>query len=188
MQRIADCPVHLSRPEVEGARPVPALLRPIYERAGVSLELATGVEDGEIVGDEVQLRQVFINLVMNAIQATPKGGRITITSNEDGEQLTLRVADTGSGIPPGVHARVFEPFFTTKGAGSGTGLGLPTSRRIVGEHGGALELESTGPDGTTFVVRLPRKTARHAWRAEARMSAPVTSPPGGLGDAGEAHD
>jgi len=87
------------------------------------------------------------------------------------------VEDDGPGIPDAVRERIFEPFFSTKGAGEGTGLGLPTSRRIVSEHGGVLRLVETGPEGTTFSVTLPRKTERHAWQAEARLSAPVASAP-----------
>ncbi len=73
--------------------------------------------------------------------------------------VEVRVADTGPGIPPAVQQRIFEPFYTTKPAGRGTGLGLFVSRDIVESLGGRLEVERTGPAGTTFVVKLPREGA-----------------------------
>ncbi len=152
---------------------VQGFLRPILQRARVALDVSAGATRSVIVGDEVQLRQVFINLLMNAAQACPEGGTVRITTRDQGDRIEVEVQDDGTGIPEAVRPRVFEPFFTTKGAGVGTGLGLPTSRRIVQEHGGELELLATGAEGTTFAVRLPRKADRAAWRTEARMDAPV---------------
>jgi len=154
---------------------VQGFLQPILQRARVVLEVHAGAKQSVIVGDEVQLRQVFINLLMNAAQACPAGGAVKIATRDADDRLEIELRDDGEGIPEAVQGRIFEPFFTTKGAGVGTGLGLPTSRRIVREHGGELELHATGPDGTTFSVRLPRKSDRAAWRTEARMDAPVTA-------------
>ncbi len=152
---------------------VARFVRPIFERAGVKLLLETSAEDPTLVGDQVQLRQVFMNLLMNGVQACAVGGCVTVSTFGSDTSYEVRVADNGSGIPEDVRARIFEPFFTTKGAGVGTGLGLPTSRRIVEEHGGHLTLVKSDDTGTVFEVGLPRQAHRAKWRAEARMSAPV---------------
>ena len=151
---------------------VSALLRPIYQRAGVAIDIEREAQNAALVGDEVRLRQVFINLVMNAVQACPDGGCIEISIVDDDGHVAVDVHDSGEGIAPEHRERIFEPFFTTKGPGVGTGLGLPTSRRIVEEHGGTLECLDV-PEGTTFRVRLPRKASRRAWEAQARMEAEV---------------
>lgn len=104
---------------------------------------------------EDHLVQVLLNLGLNALDALAGGGRLTFASSRVGDRVELRVADTGTGIAPAVVSRLFEPFHTTKAAGRGTGLGLFVSKRIVEELGGTLLLESTSPDGTTFLVRLP---------------------------------
>jgi signal transduction histidine kinase len=100
-----------------------------------------------------QLVQVFLNLVLNAIDATPKAGRIDIAVGRDGGDAVIRVRDNGGGIAPGDGDRIFQPYFTTKP--QGTGLGLFVSRNLVQEMGGSLRLESTSTNGTSFVVRLP---------------------------------
>jgi signal transduction histidine kinase len=111
-------------------------------------------------GDRDQLTEVFINLIGNAIDAMPAGGLLTIeTGLHDGANghryAGVDVADTGHGIPPERLPHVFKPFYTTKPEGSGTGLGLPISRRIVEAHGGTLAAESTPGRGTRMQVRLP---------------------------------
>jgi C4-dicarboxylate-specific signal transduction histidine kinase len=103
---------------------------------------------------EDDLVQVLLNLGLNALDAVPGGGSVRFeTSLEDG-RVAIRVRDSGSGVPEAAQPHVFEPFFTTKGAGRGTGLGLFVSKGIIDAIGGSLELEETGPEGTTFVVRL----------------------------------
>jgi two-component system NtrC family sensor kinase len=154
---------------------VRTLLRPLAERARVAIQLEPLAKDAELLGDEVRIRQVFINLVMNGLQACPQGGSICIATADAEGAIEVEVRDTGAGIPPEVVDRVFEPFFTTKGAGMGTGLGLPTSRRIVEEHGGTLTLARSGPGGTVFRVRLVRKPRHRAWEAQARRAAEVVS-------------
>jgi signal transduction histidine kinase len=110
--------------------------------------------NGELVlGDGRQLQQVLWNLLLNASQAMPAGGTITVAAAVVSDSVELRVEDTGAGIPPEIAARVFEPFFTTKH--TGTGLGMTISRRIVEQHGGGLVLESTPGAGTHVVLRLP---------------------------------
>ena len=107
-----------------------------------------------------QLVQVFLNLVLNAIDATPKAGRIDIAVGRDGGDAVIRVRDNGGGIAPGDGDRIFQPYFTTKP--QGTGLGLFVSRNLVQEMGGSLRLESTSTNGTSFVVRLPLVKASRA--------------------------
>lgn len=106
--------------------------------------------------DAQLLRQVVLNLVNNAFEATPAGGRVTVSCSADGERAVLAVQDTGCGIPPHLLDEIFVPFVTTKD--SGTGLGLAISREIVHEHGGRLEVDSSA-EGTTFRVILPRVNA-----------------------------
>jgi signal transduction histidine kinase len=112
-----------------------------------------------------ELNQVWTNLIDNAIDALcDSGGKgtITVRTRREGDHVAVEVADDGPGIPDDVRERIFDPFFTTKAAGSGTGLGLDTARRIVEErHRGTLTVESEPGKGTTFTVRLPvENTAR----------------------------
>jgi len=112
-----------------------------------------------ISADPSQLQQVLINLVINALDATPRGGRITITATESDRDaakgITIRVTDTGSGIDASLLPRVFDAFLTTKPRGSGTGLGLAICRDIVRAHGGDMTAESTPGIGSTFTIWLP---------------------------------
>jgi len=107
-------------------------------------------------GNRNELEQVFFNLVANAMDAMPRGGKITVSITESvpGEIL-VRFTDQGEGIPPEHQERVFLPFFTTKDYGKGTGLGLSIIARLVHEHGGHVELESQPGRGTTFILTLP---------------------------------
>jgi signal transduction histidine kinase len=110
---------------------------------------------GTFLAHGAELNQVWTNLIDNAIGALGETGTITLTTHRDNDCAVVIVADDGPGIPPEIQDRVFEPFFTTKGVGQGTGLGLETARRIVGEgHGGSLSLDSQ-PGKTVFTVRLP---------------------------------
>jgi signal transduction histidine kinase len=109
-----------------------------------------------IRADANQLSQVLMNLLLNAAEATPEGGRITISASKLTyvDSLEIRVADTGCGIPPEILAHVFEPFFTTK-KGKGTGLGLSISQAYVRSHGGEVRVDSVLHHGTTFTLTLP---------------------------------
>jgi signal transduction histidine kinase len=109
------------------------------------LPVLSGVRD--------QLVQVVFNLVLNALDATGKGGLIEVTGTRTTDGVEVAVRDDGTGIDPAHHDRIFRPYFTTKK--QGTGLGLFVTRKIVGEHGGAVEFESAPGAGTTFRVRLP---------------------------------
>jgi len=108
----------------------------------------------KVRGNQNQLQEVFLNLVLNACQAMGKqGGRLDLVAVASGNQVEVRVTDTGPGIPPGKLTKVFDPFFTTKQ--SGTGLGLFVSQRIIRSHGGSIDVRSTEGRGTTFTIRLP---------------------------------
>jgi two-component system cell cycle sensor histidine kinase PleC len=118
-----------------------------------------------LCGDERKLRQVLLNLISNAVKFTPRGGRVEIVSRAGPAGAWLiAVRDTGIGIAAGDLERVFEPFVQADGnidrASSGTGLGLPLSRRLIELHGGTLHLESTVGIGTTAVVTLPPERVR----------------------------
>ena len=106
--------------------------------------------------DPYQLRQVLINLVTNAIQATDRGGRVTIGIEGGEDEVIVIVKDTGQGIPGENLERIFEPFFTTKPPGEGTGLGLSVSRGIIENLGGQIEVESKIGKGSTFRIKIPR--------------------------------
>ncbi len=148
------------------------LLRPIYQRAGVTVGVSSDVDDTTLVGDELRVRQVLVNLMMNAVQACADGGEVRLRLSQREDHLVVDVLDTGTGISRGDRERIFEPFFTTKGPGSGTGLGLSTSRRIVEEHGGTLTCMDV-EHGAHFRIRLPRKASQAAWEARARVQAEV---------------
>ena len=106
-------------------------------------------------GAAAGLNQVWTNLLDNAIDASPEGGEITITTRREGERIAVSIADKGKGISPEDQRHIFEPFFTTKPVGSGTGLGLDIARRIVeSKHGGEILVQSS-PAGTDFTVYLP---------------------------------
>jgi len=107
-------------------------------------------------GNHDKLQQLIINLVMNAIDAMPDGGKLSISIAPSGnDKIDVRVADTGHGMPPDVAERVFEPFFTTKPAGRGSGLGLIVAKGIVSDHGGAISVNSAPGQGTVFKLVFP---------------------------------
>jgi signal transduction histidine kinase len=148
------------------AKQVAILLGPLAERRGVRIEIdEKGAEPASV--DGAQIQQVLTNLLVNAVQAMPKGGRVQVgfsvgkqtppegSEAAAGDYLTITVKDEGEGIDPSVLPRVFEPFFTTKDVGEGTGLGLSVSYGIVREHAGYIEVDSEVGRGTTFHVHLP---------------------------------
>ena len=108
-----------------------------------------------VEGSEYKLQQVFLNLFLNARDAMPKGGWLSITTRASGETAVIEVADTGTGIPPEHLSRIYDPFFTTKAIGQGTGLGLSITYGILQEHGGSISCESAVGQGTRFQVMLP---------------------------------
>jgi signal transduction histidine kinase len=108
--------------------------------------------------DPEQLKQVLLNLVMNAIQATPQGGTVLLAAQGDGNKVTIDVHDQGCGISKDCLDRIFDPFFTTKE--TGTGLGLSLAHQIVSQHGGTLTVARNSADGVTMRVSLPRRLSR----------------------------
>jgi PAS domain S-box-containing protein len=128
-----------------------ALLREDPQFADVGIDVS--VEDVHIVGDSEQLKLVLVNLLINAAEAMAGRGVIRLSVRTVPGWHELRVIDQGPGISPEARDHLFEPFFTTKHRG--TGLGLPTARRILGNHGGTLEFECPPGSGTTAIVRLP---------------------------------
>ena len=109
----------------------------------------------KVMADSHMMEQVFMNLVLNAVQATDKGGTITIRTREQDGLCEMDVEDTGCGIGPDVRPHIFDPFFTTKRTGEGTGLGLSVSLGIIERHGGEMNVDTQVDKGTIFTVRLP---------------------------------
>lgn len=131
------------------------LMEPQALLKNVRMDLLYKPERTFLIGDANQLKQVFINLVKNALDATEQGGRIAITAEAEGEEdfLTIQVKDTGCGIPKEVLPRLGEPFYTLKG--TGTGLGLMVSFRIIEAHGGSVQFYSDVNKGTRVVLKFP---------------------------------
>ena len=114
----------------------------------------------KVYADYDQLRQVFVNLTLNAIQATPTGGRVTLRTRTTAQgMLAVSVEDTGCGISEENREKLFTPFFTTKEKGQGVGLGLAVAKGIVEKHAGLVDVESSEDEGTRFVVSLPVQAA-----------------------------
>ena len=137
------------------AREVAAVLRPDAQRHGVTLELASAAKAVPVIATTEAVNDILTNLVVNALDAAPRGGRVQIAvSRRDGKGL-LAVEDNGPGVPAELREKILQPFFTTKA--QGTGLGLAIVARRTMEVGGKLELESPVKDGrgTRFVVSLP---------------------------------
>jgi PAS domain S-box-containing protein len=150
------------------ARPSTAELRPeplgalVEEAVGAALaarpagvELARELDERlpAVAVDARLARQAVLNVAVNAVQAMPRGGRLTVRTRRDGDAAVLEIEDTGVGMASEVQERIFEPFFTTKA--SGTGLGLAVVKRIVEEHGGAVAVRSAPGIGTVFALRFP---------------------------------
>jgi signal transduction histidine kinase len=129
------------------------LLAPVVREHSVTINRKWPAGETAVGGDPNQLRQAFLNLMLNAIQAIPPGGFIELAVKQSGRETRVVVHDNGPGIPADKLRHVFEPFFTTKAGG--TGLGLAIAQRIVAEHGGRLLLESETGKGTTATVILP---------------------------------
>jgi two-component system, NtrC family, sensor histidine kinase HydH len=125
------------------------------EKQRVATDLQVGFSSLVVNADPQQLHQVFVNLLINAIEAMPEGGELTVSlhGSPENNSLVVRVRDTGEGIPPDLLPRLFEPFASAKERG--TGLGLAVSRRIVQEHGGSISVRSSPEGGSIFEVTLP---------------------------------
>jgi signal transduction histidine kinase len=129
-------------------------------RIEVVREFADGLPT--IQADRQQLRQLFLNLLTNAGDAMPQGGTLTLNAKRsvlrDAEAVQIDFSDSGEGISPQNLEKIWEPFFTTKPEGKGTGLGLAICRRIVEEHGGKIDIESSAGSGTTVHIVFPATT------------------------------
>ncbi len=126
-------------------------------RKGRTVRMETRLADPKTLYiNPSDIREVLTNLIFNAIDAMPKGGTITISTENFEDYVKCMVADTGIGMTPDVKDRIFDPFFTTKG--KGTGIGLSVSYAIVENHGGSLTVESVPGEGTTFTMTLPVST------------------------------
>ncbi len=130
-----------------------------YKLRSVRLELELTEDLPRVHGDPLQLQEVFLNLVLNSLDAIEAGGSIAVTTCREGrETLRVRVADDGVGIEPETLKRIFEPFHTTKEPGVGTGLGLAVSLSIVEAHGGSIGVSSRPGEGTELAVTLPLRS------------------------------
>jgi CheY-like chemotaxis protein/anti-sigma regulatory factor (Ser/Thr protein kinase) len=107
-----------------------------------------------VMGDAVELREVLVNMIYNAVDAMPSGGEIRMSSQVSNGRVVLSIVDSGTGMTPEVKSRLFDPFFTTKGKG-GTGMGMAVSFGIIRRHNGSIDVESEPGRGTTFRISLP---------------------------------
>ncbi|MDT7806798.1 MAG: hypothetical protein QOJ70_611 [Acidobacteriota bacterium] len=125
------------------------------EAAGTQINFAVSNRSGaHVLGDASELRDVLVNMIFNAVDAMPGGGRLTLAAAQHDEKVVVTVEDTGCGMSPEVRSRVFDPFFTTKGV-EGMGLGLSVSYGVIRRHGGTIKVESEVGQGSTFRVVLP---------------------------------
>jgi signal transduction histidine kinase len=131
-------------------------LTPTARAKGIDLVWYPATDLPPVALDRDQFEQALLNLLLNAEQAMPDGGTLTLIGRADGAWVCLDVIDTGCGMTPDVLANLFQPFHTTKK--HGTGLGLPTARKVVVAHGGSLDVPSEAGRGTKFTVRLPAST------------------------------
>jgi PAS domain S-box-containing protein len=132
-----------------------SLLRQRLENGGVALgeEYADGLPP--LLLDASRIKEVFLSLALNALQAMPAGGRLVVRTEQRGDRVAVTFADDGEGIADDVLPRIFEPFYTTRPVGQGTGLGLSVSLGIVQDHGGTMQVDSRPGEGATFVIWLP---------------------------------
>jgi len=126
---------------------------PSARQAGIDIKTFLPSNLPQVRLDRDLFNQALLNLVLNATQAMPKGGELTIQAERGVGEVQLSLIDTGCGMTPDVQAHIFKPFYSTRSGGSG--LGLPTTRRIVEAHGGVIEVQSEAGKGTKFMVRLP---------------------------------
>ncbi|MBI5694411.1 MAG: HAMP domain-containing protein [Nitrospirae bacterium] len=164
--RIAD----ITRALLTFARQAPSTLSPVslneivedtlflvsrqFTKEGITLEKRLSVGDPRVLGNDNRIQQVLLDLLNNARDAMPDGGKVTVSTSVTDDRAEITITDTGVGIPEAILDKIFDPFFTTKEVGKGTGLGLSVSYGIVQDLRGNIEVRSGG-DGTTFVISLP---------------------------------
>lgn len=152
------------------ARQTVAMSRPRWENEtrvyGTPLDVTLNLaEIPPVDGHPVKLREVLTNLLFNAVDAMPDGGKIVIGTRRDGGAVLLSVQDTGTGIPEAIQSRIFDPFFSTKGT-LGTGLGLSVAYGIIGQHGGHITVDSAPGVGSTFTLCLPASEGSSTFNSE----------------------
>jgi CheY-like chemotaxis protein len=124
-------------------------------RQGISIEVERRLDELPAVnGSPAEIRDVFVNLILNAVHAMPEGGTITVAGRAEGDDVFLEFSDTGTGMTAQVAERIFEPLFTTKGE-RGTGMGLAVAAGVMREHGGSISVDSELGRGTTFTLSFP---------------------------------
>lgn len=140
-------------------------LRPVFDNRGVTLDIRA---DGRILGDydEDKIKQVLVNLLVNAVKFTPAGGKVTVTVGAKGSHAVISVRDTGIGIDPGSLPYIFERFYRAEKsrnrATGGSGIGLTIARKLVELHGGAIDVISREGEGSTFTIKLPKEEIHKA--------------------------
>jgi signal transduction histidine kinase len=146
-------PLQLRKVEVDAEiRECFALLGYKMKRIELSLELGIG---GAYCIDTEALKQIVVNIGLNAIQAMPEGGRLQVRTAKEDRNLILSISDSGKGIPAEIIDKIYDPFFTTKQVGEGTGLGLAVTYSLVQKMGGTIRVQSAPGEGTVFTVSLP---------------------------------
>jgi two-component system, cell cycle sensor histidine kinase and response regulator CckA len=173
------------QPRVVSLNPLATELEPMLSRllgTDVALDLLLDPEAGNVMVDPNQMEQVLVNLITNARDAMPRGGRVSITTAnaqlhqdeaaQDTPYVAISVKDTGSGMDAATQARVFEPFFTTKQGSSGTGLGLSTAFGVIEQSGGHITVESQPGQGSEFTIYLPRYTGSEPALSRAEREVP----------------
>jgi signal transduction histidine kinase len=130
------------------------LVKPLMALSRIDLDARLDAALPEILFDRDKIKQVFLNIINNAIDAMPRGGTLTIATAAKPSAVLISIADTGGGLAPESREKVFQPFFTTKQ--NGTGLGLTLARNIVEAHGGTIWLENRG-EGAMFCIEIPTR-------------------------------
>ena len=148
-----NAPLHPRQVDIDAEiRECMSLLK--YRMKNVDLTLELGINRLLCIDSEA-IKQIVVNIGLNATQAMLEGGRLTISSRKDSDTIVIVFSDTGTGIEEEIRSRIFDPFFTTKEVGQGTGLGLAVTYSLVQKMGGAIKVDSAVPGGTTFTVEIP---------------------------------
>jgi signal transduction histidine kinase len=129
------------------------LLQPQITANKIAVHLSLSEHASSVLIDESSMRGALMNLILNAVEAMPNGGALSVTSERTGDTLHLEIVDTGRGISEEEARNIFEPFYTTKE--KGLGLGMPYAKKIIEQHGGAISVTSRGGEGTKVSITLP---------------------------------
>jgi len=132
-----------------------SLVDPMLRAFRIALNLQLTASAPVVLGNYGKLQQVFMNLIMNARDAMPRGGELTLATDCEDSTVRVEVSDNGVGIPPEHLSKIFDPFFTTKATSRGTGLGLAVTYGLIREHSGKIQVESVPGRGTTFRLEFP---------------------------------